>query len=305
MVRGIIVTGPTASGKTRLAVSLARKFDGEVVSADSRQVYRGLDIGTGKDLGEYGEGDRKIPVHLIDVAGPMEEYNLARFLDDAWKAVAEIAERGRVPIVCGGSPLYVHALVAGYDLPDVEPDHRLRAEMEKLDLEKLVEVLERERPDFAAGFGDKANKRRVIRAIEAGRFGGSAAEGRRNPRGDVAWLCLATQVRREDLWKRIEARLDERLNAGMIEEVEALRESGVSWERLDSLGLEYRFVSMFLKGDIPKREMREKLFIAIRRFAKRQETWFRKMEREGMVLRRVAPDDFDKAERLAENFLTP
>jgi tRNA dimethylallyltransferase len=214
-----------------------------------------------------------------------------------------MAGRGRLPIVCGGSTLYVHALVAGYELPAAAPDRELRRELDRLDLDALVAILERERPRFAAGFKDKGNKRRVIRAIEAGRLGGPDAVGGRKSREDVEWLCLATRIPREELRRRVEERLDRRLDEGMVEEVESLLESGVSWERLDSLGLEYRFVSMYLKGELGKEEMREKLLVAIRRFAKRQETWFRKMEREGVALNWIAPDDFDRAERLVEDFL--
>ncbi len=304
--QGVLVTGPTASGKTRLAVALARRFGGEIVSADSRQVYRGLDIGTGKDLEEYGAGEERVPVWLLDVASPSEDYNLARFLEDAEVALADIRGRGRMPIVCGGSPLYVHALLAGYELPDALPDSVAREKLEGMGLDELLALFESESPEEFAAFKERGNKRRVVRAIERVRAG---AGGRAAKKGLVPgdWLCLGIRLPRTEIWERIGARLDERLGNGLIEEVERLRSEGVSWERLDDLGLEYRFVARFLRGRLSRNEMREKLFVAIRRFAKRQETWFRKMEREGVDIHWLPPppEGIAEAERLVQVFFRP
>ncbi|MDD3885948.1 MAG: tRNA (adenosine(37)-N6)-dimethylallyltransferase MiaA [Victivallaceae bacterium] len=241
-IKIIVITGPTATGKTALAVKLARRFGGEIISADSRQVYSHMDIGTGKDLAEYGE----IACHLIDVADPArDEYNLYRFMVDAAAAIENIAGRGKLPVVCGGSALYVGALLAGYELPGKD-NFKLPFELEPL------------------------------------------AIGVYYPRAAVR--------------ERIAARLDARFAAGMIDEIRALHDQcGVSWEKLEYFGLEYRAIARFLQGKCDEPSMHAILLDRIRQFAKRQDIFFRKLEREGAVIHWLPAGE--GAETLAERFL--
>ena len=251
----IVVLGPTASGKTRYAVSLAREicaaealglFEGcparmtdgpavtgaEIISADSRQVYRGMDIGTGKDLAEYGE----IPYHLIDIAEPGEQYNVWQYQQDFIRVYADIRARGAVPILCGGTGMYINAVTRGYDFSEKIP-------------------------------------------LSAAREEAAVREGLpRHP------FFIGTLVDRDTRNARIDARLDTRLQEGMIEEIRGLLERGVPAERLIAYGLEYKYVTLYLQGELPYAEMREKLAIAIHQFAKRQMTWWRGMERSGTVI---------------------
>ena len=255
----IVVLGPTASGKTRYAVGLAEEiraavalglFEGcparmtdgpavtgaEIISADSRQVYRRMDIGTGKDLAEYGE----VPYHLIDIAEPGTQYNVWQFQQDFLKAYADIRSRGAVPILCGGTGMYINAVTRGYDFSEKQP------------LSAAREALSRE------GFPQKP-------------------------------FFIGTLVDRDTRNARIDARLDARLKEGMVEEIRGLLDSGVPAETLISYGLEYKFVTLYLQGELPYAEMREKLAIAIHQFAKRQMTWFRGMERSGALIHWVEP----------------
>ncbi len=233
----VVVLGPTASGKTKYAVALAQKLGGEIISADSRQVYRGMDIGTGKDLAEYGT----VPCHLIDIAEPGEQYNVWQFQQDFLKAWTDIRARGAVPILCGGTGMYINAVTRGYDFSEKTPLSAPRTES------SFSEVLPK------------------------------------NP------FFIGTLVSREVRNARIDARLDARLQEGMVEEIRGLLERGVPAERLIAYGLEYKFVTLYLQGELPYAEMREKLAIAIHQFAKRQMTWFRGMERSGAVIHWVDP----------------
>lgn len=236
----ICVLGPTASGKTRYAVSLAKSagVPCEIISADSRQVYRGMDIGTGKDLAEY-DG---VPYHIIDVADPGEQYNVYRFREDFRKAYADIVGRGAVPILCGGTGLYINAVTSGYDFQSSKP------------------------------------------LSEAGQAGAEAIEGL--PRHTY---FIGTLVSREVRNARIDARLDARLQEGMVDEIRGLIGKGVDPQALIAYGLEYKFITQFVLGELSFEEMREKLAIAIHQFAKRQMTWFRGMERSGCRIHWVLP----------------
>lgn len=275
----MFVVGPTASGKTALAVHLARRFAGEVLSADSRQVYRGLDLGTGKDLAEYGTGPDRVPCHLIDLVAPGEDYHVFRFLADARRALQDVASRQRLPIVAGGSGLYLKALLDGYRLEGGVPEPGLQQELAHATDGELIECLRREAPDIAAR-ADTSQRRRLLRALEIARTR-SHLPGQAEPGPRIEPLLLAPYYPRTVMHERIAQRLDARLAAGLIAEVAGLRAQGLPWERLEWFGLEYRYVALHLQGRLTYAQMRETLLARIRRFCKSQDTWFRKLEREG------------------------
>jgi tRNA dimethylallyltransferase len=275
MQRLVVILGTNASGKSELGIRLATHFGGEVISADSRQVYRGLDIGSGKVTPAQAAA---LKHHLIDVADLTEFYSLAQYQRAAYKAIDSIAGAGKLPFLVGGTGLYISAVVEGYELVDAPPNDPLRAELESLPLTELVQRLENAAPDAARRI-DKSNRRRLIRAIEIAAAGQAHSAAHRNsPRYDCLQLGLTWP--RELLVQRIEQRLNERLANGMIEEVAALRSRGVSDLRLDKLGLEYRYVGRYLRGELRSLDaLRTELGIAIRQFAKEQVTWFKRDRR--------------------------
>lgn len=293
--KGIIITGPTAVGKTALAVKLAGRFGGEIISIDSRQVFRGMDLGTGKDLEEYGD----VSYHLIDVADPAEIYHLKRFLDESAGAFRQILERGRLPFFCGGTALYLNAILRRYELNGGEPDFAGRDELRELSAEELVRRLP---PEIADSLADceRSNRERLLRRLEKSAPGGEPG-GEPFPQFDK--LVLGVYYPRAEIHHRIEQRLDRRLDEGMIEEVHRLHEQGVSWEKLEFFGLEYRMVAQYLQGKIDRRTMRDSLLAKIRQFAKRQDIWFRKMEREGVRIHWVERGNEQDAARLVEDFM--
>jgi tRNA dimethylallyltransferase len=268
----IVICGPTATGKTNYAIELAKKMNGEVISADSRQVYKGMDIGSGKVTAEEMQG---IPHHLIDVASPKKVFTVTDFQKIGTQAISDILKRGKVPIICGGTGFYIDALVNQSVIPNVPPNKKLRVELSKESAIKLFEMLlkidKRRAKDI-----DPNNKVRLIRAIEIAKTLGKVPKISINaaPKYDVEWIGID----RDDaiLKERIEKRLMERLEQGMIEEVEALNASGISWRRLLSFGLEYRYITLFLQNKVSKEEMIEKLKIEIWHYAKRQRTWFKR-----------------------------
>lgn len=271
----VCVLGPTASGKTRYAVELAKELGGEILSADSRQVYRGMDIGTGKDIKEYGD----VPYHLIDIVDAGEKYNIFEYQKAFEKAYRDVKSRGRMPILCGGSGLYIEAATCGYYLPDVPPNPALREELSKLPMEELIAKYESMRQPH--NVTDYDTKQRLIRALEI------AVYEENNPVTRSSFLPKKTKyigidVSRDERNARIDARLKARLEEGMVEEIKRLLESGLSEDDLLYYGLEYKFVTMYLKGSLTYDEMVQRLGIAIHQFAKRQMTWFRGMERRGI-----------------------
>lgn len=288
----LVVLGPTASGKTRLGVKLAHALSGEVVSADSRQVYRGLDIGAGKDLDEYTCEGRRIPYHLIDIVGLEDEFNVFDYQQRFYDVFKILRARNVLPVMVGGTGLYLESVLKAYKMVQVPEDTKLRDELERLSAgelkEKLVEVKER-----LHNVSDFGSRERMIRAIEI------AVHTRTDqpPEApEMRPLVLGTRWERRELRERIAIRLRERLQAGLIEEVEGLRATGVTWERLDALGLEYRYVADFLRGKIATTDdLLSDLAIAIGRFAKRQESWFRRMERGGVGIHWVERADFETA----------
>jgi tRNA dimethylallyltransferase len=274
----IVILGPTASGKTRLAVASARHLNGEIVSADSRQVYRGLNIGSGKDLDEYGES----PYHLIDIVDPGYEFSLFDFVRAFNQAFQQIIERNRLPILTGGTGLYLDAVLRGYELREVGEDRELRRELELFSHEQLQARLLALRPD-QHNTSDLDDRCRLIRAIEIAE-GERRNKGRPLPMPQSSSLVFGLRWPRNLLRQRITSRLKQRLENGLIEEVAELHASGISWEILDFYGLEYRFVARYLQGHLSRNDLFQKLNSAIHQFAKRQETWFRRMERQGIEI---------------------
>ena len=270
----IVVPGPTASGKSALGIALAQRFHGEIVSADSRQVYRGLDIGTAKVTAEERA---LVPHHLLDVADVQEIYTVSQFQQQAIAAINDIAARGLQPFLVGGSPHYIQAVVDNLDIPAVPPQPALRAELEARPLAELLAQLE-ELDTRSAAIIDRNNRRRVIRALEVCLTSGKPfSEHRRVAAPLYRSLLLGIQWPREELYRRIDRRVDERIQLGMVQEVRTLLDNGVSHERLEALGLEYRFISRWLRGEFPSEEaMAERLKFAIHDFTRRQLTWFRK-----------------------------
>lgn len=300
MNKAVFVIGPTASGKTSLGVDIARKIDSEIISIDSRQVYTGLDLGTGKDIEEFGEGDDKVSYHLIDIADPVtDEYNLHTFLRDVVEAMQGLWHQGKIPVLVGGTSLYINALLNGYDLAGCPPNLELRRALEPLPLDELVEKLKAYPSMFAKT--DKSTKKRVIRAIEV------AVTAETTPAVEIPefdYILLAPYYHRKICHQRVEQRLDQRLADGMVEEVQGLHASGVSWEKLDWFGLEYRYISMFLRGELERQEMRDRLLIKIRQFLKAQTVWLRKMEREGKDIYWIPDGNRSSAFMLVKKFLS-
>ncbi len=272
----IVILGPTASGKTSLAVSLARELGGEIISADSRQVYRGMDIGTGKDLGEYGE----VPYHLIDILDPGEEFSVFLFQRLCFDAMEQIRSRGRLPVIVGGTGLYLDSVLRGYRMTEVPLNRELRAELTSLSEEQLAARLAAARSRLH-NTTDTLDRDRLVRAVEIAEYE-QAHEP--IPLPPFTPLILGIRWERSVLRQMITSRLKARLESGLIEEVERLHREGVSYETLDSYGLEYRFAARFLEGDLNRNDLYQKLNSAIHDFAKRQDTWFRRMERQGVTI---------------------
>lgn len=279
----LVILGPTASGKTKLGVDLARKFNGEIISADSRQVFRGMDIGTGKDLEEYGKGKTKVKYNLISIADPKEDFDLAKYQKLAFKAIENILKRKKLPIIVGGSGLYLQAIVDNYDLSSAGPDRAKRDELEKLGAPELFKQLKKLKPDFAKKLNnsDKNNPRRLARYLEIVESGGAIDRRLNSP---YEFLILGLDFPNEVLRSRVSYRLLKRFEEGMIAEVQDLKKTGLSNERLESFGLEYRYINRHLNGELSYPEMIYELEIASYRFAKRQKTWFKRFEKQGGLI---------------------
>ena len=293
----VVVLGPTASGKSGLGISLAQRFDGEIVSADSRQVYRGLDIGTAKITPEE---QLLVPHYVLDVADPRQVYTVAQFQRDAIAAINDILEREHQPFLVGGSPHYIQAVVDNLDIPRIEPQPELRAQLEKHPLPELLMQLEQLDPQSAATI-DRNNPRRVIRALEVNLISGKPFSQQRNMAKPLyRSLLLGIEWPREVLYRRIDARVDERMRQGMVHEVQKLLDEGVSHERLEALGLEYRYISRLLRGEFrDEDEMVERLKYAIHDFTRRQLTWYRKDKR----IVWIEGEDGGRAKEIVRTFL--
>ncbi len=282
----ITILGPTASGKTALAAHLAKQIHGEIISGDSRQVYRGMDIGTGKDLEDYVVDGQPIPYHLIDICEPGEKYNIFQFQTDFIQAYHDILRRQRQPILCGGSGLYIESVLRGYALSPVPQDDNLRQSLQGKSLDQLTEILQ----DLKQKTGSKMHNttdvdtaQRAIRAIEIETYNlGHPTDRRMIPR--VPSLVVGVDISREERRRRITARLRERLEKGMVDEIRCLLDQGVSAESLIYYGLEYKYITEYVIGQMSYEEMFCQLEIAIHQFAKRQMTWYRGMERRGVTI---------------------
>ena len=278
-----VVLGATATGKTALAVKLAQAKHGEIISADSRQVYRGLDLGTGKDLQEYGS----IPYHLIDVCDLSREFTVFHFQQEVYRIFPQLVEKGTLPIIAGGTGLYLDAILRGYELIPVPEDPALREALATKTLPELQDMLIALKPDIH-NKTDLEQPDRLVRAIEIARYRQEHPESAAVHLHSVPPLTpkiYGISFERSVLRERIRRRLIARIDAGMIEETEQIHAQGYSWERLESLGLEYRFTAQYLQGKIESKEVYiEQLYRAIGQFAKRQETWFRRMARNGIEI---------------------
>ena len=284
--RMITILGPTASGKTDLATHLAARLNAEIISADSRQVYRGMDIGTGKDLADYVINGHVIPYHLIDICEPGTKYNLFRYQQDFLDCYEDIRSRGALPILCGGTGLYIEAVLKGYSLSPVPQNPKLRTELEGKNLEELTNILvdlKRRNHSVMHNKTDVDSCQRAIRAIEIETYNlTKPTEERLCPPIDS--LIIGVDIDREERRRKITKRLKERLKAGMIDEVDGLLKRGIPADDLIYYGLEYKFVTEYLIGKLSYDEMFRQLEIAIYQFAKRQMTWFRGMERRGFTI---------------------
>ncbi len=294
----LVVCGPTASGKTALGVALAQEFGGEILSADSRQVYRGMDIGTGKDLHEYTTPRGSVSYHLIDICAPEEIYTLHHYQRDFYAAFRDIRARARLPVVVGGTGLYIEAVLRHYRIPNVPEDPELREELMRADIGELLLRLRELDPGLYRNT-DRSSKKRVVRALEIALYARNhkIERGEENP-PPIEPLVLAVRWPRQELRARIDRRLAERLAGGMIEEVERILRSGIRRDRFDLFGMEYRHVAAYLDGTVSRQEMERNLRHAIHRLAKRQETWFRGMERRGIPLYWIDRADPDRAAHL-------
>ena len=276
----LVVTGPTASGKTKKGVAICRALDGEIISGDSRQVYRGMDLGTGKDLEDY-DG---IPYHLIDIVPAGEKYNLHRFLRDANAAREDILSRGKLPVLCGGTGLYIESVINGLALPDVPENRELRSELEERTLEELTAILAKMK--HLHNKTDVDSKKRAISAIEIEHFyhehPEEAVTTKPHPVEDA--VIIGVDIPREERRRLISERLEKRVDSGIVEEIRTLLDSGIPPEDLIYYGLEYKFVTQYVIGQISRAQMLADLETAIHQFAKRQMTWFRGMERRGFKI---------------------
>ena len=299
MKQMITILGPTASGKTSLAAALAADIGAEIISADSRQVYRRMDIGTGKDLDDYVVNGRKIPYHLIDIAEPGTKYNLFQYQHDFMRAYTDITGRGVTPVLCGGTGLYIEAVLKGYRLAPVPENKELRARLEGRSLAELTEMLvelKRKNGSTMHNKTDVDTAKRAIRAIEIETFNGEhPQEAAEIPPIDN--IIIGVDIDREERRRRISQRLRQRLDEGMVDEIRSLLDSGVAAEDLTYYGLEYKFVTEYVTGQLTFEEMFSRLEIAIHQFAKRQMTWFRGMERRGFTIHWI-DSQLDMAEKV-------
>ncbi len=280
----VTILGPTACGKTALAAQLALKCDGEIISADSRQVYRRMDIGTGKDLDDYHIEGHDIPYHLIDICEPGTKYNLFEYQRDFLSAYNDIQERGKQPILCGGTGLYLESVLRGYQLSPVPQNQSLRDSLEGKSLEELTNILERlkkEAGTYMHNTTDVDSPQRAIRAIEIETYNLQHPTQRRQFPA-IPSIIFGLSINRETRRQRISQRLRQRLENGMVDEIKQILASGVTPDDLMYYGLEYKFVTLYVIGQLSYEQMEHDLEIAIHQFAKRQMTWFRGMERRGL-----------------------
>ncbi|MEX0869975.1 MAG: tRNA (adenosine(37)-N6)-dimethylallyltransferase MiaA, partial [Candidatus Spechtbacterales bacterium] len=303
-IKLITIVGPTASGKSDLAVYLAKKFNGEVVSADSRQVYKWMDIGTGKVTEEEMQS---VPHHLLDVAHPSRQFTVKQYKEKAEEAIKKIHKKGRLPILVGGTGFYIDTVIYDTEFPEVPPNKELRHKLEKSSTEELFEVLKKKDPKRAQTI-QKDNKRRLIRALEIIEATGEpvpdiAVSGTAMSASPYDLLVIGIKVPQEELDIKIKKRLVARLKEGMIDEVKKLREKhNISWKRLENFGLEYRWIAQYLQKKVSREEMEEKLFTDIRKYSKRQMTWFKRDKNIKWLELREKKQLQEEADELVKNF---
>ena len=291
----IVILGPTASGKTDLSLKLAKKFNGEIISADSRQVYKEMDIGTGKITKKEM---KDIPHYLLDVASPKRKFSVAQYQKLALKAINEISKKRKIPFLVGGSPFYIYSVVQGWIFPKLRPDWELRKKLDKKSCQELFDILKKKDPRRAKKI-EKKNKRRLIRAIEIIEKLGKVPLLRKNIQFE--YLLIGIKKPKEELENLIRKRLLKRFKQGMINEIKRLRKNNVSWKRLENFGLEYRWIARYLQNKINYQEMVEKLQKDSEHFAKRQMTWFKKDKRIKWIP--LTQDSYKWSEKLIKEFL--
>jgi len=298
----LVILGPTASGKTQLAVQLAFKYNTEIISADSRQVYKNMDIGTGKDLYEYEINNVKIPYHLIDIINPQQDYSVYQFKNDFKKTYKTITSSNKVPILCGGTGFYIESILLNYQMPETKPNYPLREILDKQDIEELKKTLiQLDQKSFDENY--HTSKRRLIRSIEILKDNKPINMNDSNNHNLDNTLIIGIDIERSIILERIKKRLDIRLKEGMIDEVEALVKSGISYDRLNYFGLEYKFIGKYLSDEIKYDEMKILLNNAINKFAKRQMTFFRRMEKRGIKINWLNSKNITKIDVLINDFL--
>ena len=298
----IVVTGPTATGKTKVAVNIAYQFNGEIISADSRQIYREMDIGTGKDLNEYNINNSEIPYHLIDILDPIENYSVYQFQRDFLSAYNDISKRNKLPILCGGTGLYIESILLKYRLQNAPgPNQDLRQSLQEKSTQELLEIFQNISPDKFQEPSKKDTRNRIIRSIEI-ELDKTIDEPDIFINQNIDnFLVIGVKQERQDNRDLIKKRLTERIDDGLIDEVKGLIDNGLDISRLDYFGLEYKFVGLYLKNEIDKRELIDKLHIAICQFAKRQMSWFRRMEKRGIKIHWINPKNKRDINNLVKN----
>ncbi|OUW60147.1 MAG: tRNA (adenosine(37)-N6)-dimethylallyltransferase MiaA [bacterium TMED198] len=297
----IVIIGPTASGKTNLAVKLADRYDSEIISADSRQVYRGLDIGTGKDLHEYNLENKSINYHLIDIISPQNKYSVFEFQNDFKQIYKNIIRNKKVPIVCGGTGFYIKSILCNYTFSSIPPNEIIRNELKNKSNNELFNILKDYYPNRDFSYDEIQTKRRLIRLIEIYNY--------QNP--DIVhnqeyidnYLVIGLKHTRDSIKDRINLRLNSRLELGLIDEVESLLNT-IGYDRLFELGLEYRYVSLYLKGEISFDDMLEKLQTAIHQYSKKQMTFFRYMEKNKIKINWIEKNFFQSSVEIIDNFFS-
>ena len=298
----IVITGPTATGKTKVAVDIAYQYNGEIISADSRQIYKGMDIGTGKDLDEYIVNNKQIPYHLIDILDPNENYSVYQFQRDFLSSYNSIKERNNLPILCGGTGLYIESILLKYRLQNAPgPNQKLRQSLQEKSTEELLNLFQNISPEKYRNPSKKDTKNRIIRSIEIELNKTTDEPDIFTNHNINNFLVIAIKQERQNNRDLIKKRLIERIKEGLIEEVEGLIDNGLDISRLDYFGLEYKFVGLYLKKELTKEDLIDKLHIAICQFAKRQASWFRRMEKRGINIHWVSPDDKNTINSLIKN----
>lgn len=291
----ITILGPTATGKTKLAAEIAYHYNGEIISADSRQVYKGMDIGTGKDISDYTINGKQIPYHLIDIIEPDKDYSVYDFQTQFYEKISQIKNLRKLPILCGGTNLYIHSVLKSYQLGKVNFDSDEFQFLMEQNEDELKDILSRENENLH-NTTDLNDKIRIAKAIIISR-----SKSKEIIRPKINSLNICIDLPRNEIKKRITKRLKERLANGMIDEVKNLiANKNISYERLAYFGLEYKFIGLYLEGKLNYNDMYQKLNSAIHQFAKKQVTWIRKMEREGLLLHKINGNDFNKAKEIID-----